>query len=464
VALSPTDAMVVHKTQFMKSCAKLGWYAASRQIWQTLAPEDSSLSLHEFDLKSAELVSSFRSFAHEKFGSAAGAFRAIDKHNTKQVRMPEFVAALHVLGFHRNLKSLFHGLDRHGRKSVTEEDLLFIDEWKPQPFLLAAANADAANEIKAALLERCGTYLRAWRRMLDKDNTNRCSWPQFQAACVSLQYNGDVAGAWRYLDSDFSGHISYQELDEASARVLLEFKAWATEEFGSLISAFQVFDEDDSREVTKQEFCTSCRTYNYIGKPTHLFHCLDVDGEGTLTLEEVCFLDGWETQEKQEETSEPEQPQQLQQLQQQECQSEQPQPPRQQMKPRPQSQPLQQLKQPTPPSSAISDVMRFLPRPSLDGCGSGGRAGPNTICWRACHGGCGCSNARKTIATSPLRKSNHSIYSGGPASLHLCFSPSPTNGVPGPTESDLNMSSGSYHLPGNGFWMGSKRQTPGPNT
>jgi len=350
--------MAVHKTQFMKSCAKLGWYSASRQIWQTLAAEDNgSMSLHELDLRSAELLASFRSFARAKFGSAAGAFRAIDKHHTKQVKMAEFIAALHVLGFHRNLKSLFHGLDRNGRKSVSEEDLLFIDEWKPQPFLLAVGSPDAAYEVKAALLERFGTYLRAWRRLLDKDNTNRCSWPQFQAACVSLRYNGDAAGAWRQLDDDFSGYISFQELDETAACVLLEFKAWATKEFGSMTSAFQVFHEDDSKEVTKQEFCRACRIYNYKGKPTHLFRCLDVDGEGSLMLDEVCFLDGWEIEEKDEETSEPE-PQQQRQPQQQQQQH----PPK-----TPQLEPLQQLKQPTPSttaeSAAISDVMRFLPRP-----------------------------------------------------------------------------------------------------
>ena len=30
------------------------------------------------------------------------------------------------------------------------------------------------------------SYLKAWRLVLDADNSNRCTWPEFQAACRKI--------------------------------------------------------------------------------------------------------------------------------------------------------------------------------------------------------------------------------------------------------------------------------------
>jgi len=75
---------------------------------------------------------------------------------------------------------------------------------------------------------------------------------------------------------------------------LSNFRRWCIAEFGSVRSAFAVFDSDCSGSLSFQEFRAACRVYGYDGSPRSLFSALDVDQQGTLALKEVVFLDDWE--------------------------------------------------------------------------------------------------------------------------------------------------------------------------
>lgn len=301
VALSPNDAMTLNKNQFMKACAKMGWQANSTLVWQTLDSDDSgTLALEKLDLRSAELLASFRKFIIDRFGSVAAAFEAIDTNHSNSVQFLDFAAALQSLGWKRSHKQLFMGLDKNDSKSITEDDMTFLDRWRPHAMLLATPNVQALNKIKAVLLEKFGSYLKAWRRLLDKDGTNRCNWNEFQAACEAIRFSGDRVGAWRAADKDLSGYITLSEIDMVAHEHLLRFKRWADEEFGSARNAFKTFDVDSSDEVTSQEFCRSCRIYGYAGKPFPLFKALDADLQGTLSNAEVAFLDDWDLEESEQ--------------------------------------------------------------------------------------------------------------------------------------------------------------------
>merc|ERR1712079_590207 len=75
---------------------------------------------------------------------------------------------------------------------------------------------------------------------------------------------------------------------------LIEFKDWADNEFGSVRSAFKVLDKDSSGQLTYKEFRGACRNYGFSGDLRVLFQCLDQMGESTIMLKEVTFLDDWE--------------------------------------------------------------------------------------------------------------------------------------------------------------------------
>lgn len=172
--------------------------------------------------------------------------------------------------------------------------MLFLDKWKPSAFLLAAPNPQAATEIKELLLSRYKNFLKAWRHSLDTDSSNHCKFDEFVAQCKKLGYSGDAPGAWRHLDSDLSGYITLHEIDPVSSDDLQAFKAWCDEEFGGVRSAFTVFDLSGDGDVTYREFRRSCRIYGFEGKVHHLFHALDVEKNGTVSAEEVSFLDDWD--------------------------------------------------------------------------------------------------------------------------------------------------------------------------
>eukprot|EP00933_Yihiella_yeosuensis_P065395 TRINITY_DN69170_c0_g1_i1.p1 TRINITY_DN69170_c0_g1~~TRINITY_DN69170_c0_g1_i1.p1 ORF type:complete len:423 (-),score=82.90 TRINITY_DN69170_c0_g1_i1:107-1195(-) len=177
------------------------------------------------------------------------------------------------------------------------EDLQFLDIWKPPGWLVAEPNYDEAAKLKKLMLDKYGHYLRAWRMVMDKDNSNTCNWNEFCAAMRSMKFHGDIAGAWLAIDDDVSGAISLNEIDSVSNAMLLEFKRWADEEFGSVRSAFKVLDKDHSSELTLQEFSAAVRSYGYTGQEILLFKCLDANGQGQLSLNEMSFLDDWEIPE-----------------------------------------------------------------------------------------------------------------------------------------------------------------------
>jgi Ca2+-binding EF-hand superfamily protein len=289
------DTMVLSKGELFKALHEIGWVGDVRLLYKILDKDDSGyIALSELDPEGAEGLAHFKYFIDDKFGGAANAFKALDKYNVKKVKQQEFLNAVKGFGFHFNARQIFHGFDRSGTKRVVEEDLLFLDKWKPAAYLCNEPNPRALDEFKALLERQYKTYLKAWRHVLDIDASNRCSFDEFTAACKKMHYNGDVAGVWRAIDDDVSGFITLYEIDPTSSNTLRDFRDWCAEEFGGVRYAFEVFDASGDNEVNYREFRRACRIYGYQGRPHPLFHALDVEQNGSLSLEEVVFLDRWE--------------------------------------------------------------------------------------------------------------------------------------------------------------------------
>jgi len=306
--LSPSGAMMLSKLQFFMACAEIGFRSEAKLLWQAFGKEEYDfLTLEELDPKSAIILAQFQRFITEQFGGAATAFRALDKLNRRMLPLQEFISALKTFGFQSNAKLLFHGLDHNGRRHLVAEDLLFLDRWKPPPFLLATPCTKAMAEVKSLFIKAYGGYLKAWRKVLDVDNSNRCSWSEFQAGCAKLGFQGDAPGAWRALDRGFAGFITLKDIDAVAAEFLDAFRTWARKEFGSVVAAFGVFGADGSdsaSSVSSREFSRACRFYGYRGNAMALFKALDVERDGSLTIKEVAFLDAWEIDDGQDEVVE----------------------------------------------------------------------------------------------------------------------------------------------------------------
>jgi len=293
-ALSPDGAMTLHRSEVFKACAHMGWQGDVRLLFSAFDKDNSGyVSIEELDARAAELLAHFHDFIMSKFGNATAAFQAFDKYNQKKLKQHEFISQVKNHGFQHPAKLLFHGLDHKEMKAVMCEDLLFLDRWKPPAFLTRSANPQAMEEFKSLLVRNYKNFLKAWRHCLDQDSSNRCNFGEFDSACQKLKFKGDTAGAWRALDEDLSGYITLQEIDPASSIALANFRRWCDEEFGSVRSAFSVFDNSGDNEVTYREWRRSLRIYGFEGDARELFWALDVERSGTLSLQEVEFLDDW---------------------------------------------------------------------------------------------------------------------------------------------------------------------------
>lgn len=158
----------------------------------------------------------------------------------------------------------------------------------------ADPSKDAVVVVKLKLLEKYNSYIKGWRLLLDRDNTYSCNWDDFKDSCQELGFTGDIAGAWRHLDARQSGTISLRDIDRDSHEMILEFRTWADNEFGSAKTAFSIFDDDGSNEVTFLEFKRACRIYGFDGEVKHLFRALSTTGSVTLSQEELAFMDGFD--------------------------------------------------------------------------------------------------------------------------------------------------------------------------
>merc|ERR1719305_1185508 len=85
---------------------------------------------------------------------------------------------------------------------------------------IAAANL---TEFKKVLSEKFGNMARAWR-IMDSDGNGKLSFMEWCQACRATGYNGDVRSIWKELDDDESGIVAFEELAPEEYEPLLEFK------------------------------------------------------------------------------------------------------------------------------------------------------------------------------------------------------------------------------------------------
>lgn len=194
---------------------------------------------------------------------------------------------------------------------ISKEDLMWLDGWQPPEWMWEYPDQSAWDSLRELVIQIYKHPLRAWRSLFDRDDSNQISWKEFQQACGTIRFLGNIGGAWRMLDADLSGYISMREYDFQSAQLLSSFKEWAEGNFGSVRLAFKALDADGSGTVSLNELKRVCNKLKWQGDVRLLFDCLDVDGardfsgEGvgkrSLSMQEVGFLDRWKMEPSDED-------------------------------------------------------------------------------------------------------------------------------------------------------------------
>lgn len=307
-ALDMDGTMNIRRVGLFESCRQLNWKGDVRALWKALDYNGSgSSTLEELDPNCAQLLAQFRVWALSTFGNKPSVplWKALDRRSRRRLTCQQFAQELFRQGFDLKPKTLAKWLDWQPKRYLTEEDLQFLDVWRPPSYLVAKPSFEGANEIRRLMLKKYGNYVKAWRNCMDKDNSNNCNWHEFVAATKTLRFTGDIAGAWLALDEDVSGSISLGEIDKAANGILIQFKEWAIEEFGGVRSAFKTISthiaggekKKESSDLSYKEFRLTLREFGFPGDANLLFDNLDQQGERRLGHKDVIFLDSWDLAE-----------------------------------------------------------------------------------------------------------------------------------------------------------------------
>lgn len=297
-ALDLDSSMSVQRAELFRACRQLSWRGDVRALWRALDHDGSGVTtLEELDPHCARLLAQFKQWAEDIWGPkpSVAMFKALDRNRTRKLRYGQFVEECEHRGFRQKVRTLAMWFDWQDHKVIVEEDLSILDAWRPPAYLMAEPNEKAAETFKEQLLQKHGHFIKAWRKEMDRDNSNSCSWHEFVEAAKKIKFVGDVAGAWLAFDENLNGHISLREISSSAHAVLTEFKRWADEEFGSVRTAFKVLDADSSNDLTYREFRGAVRNFGFIGDAQTLFKSLDQEGASHLSPKEVVFLDDWDT-------------------------------------------------------------------------------------------------------------------------------------------------------------------------
>jgi len=243
----------ISKVEMLKGCRQVAFGGDVMALWKAMDSDgDGCVQLPELDVRMALVLASFKKWCSEKHeGSSLKAINhlaAITRRRTAKWSAEDFIAALSLtnypgvpgMSFKQAAAMLHEAGDLTGHKYIVAQDLSFLDEWDPSPWLCAEPDIAGKDAMIAMLRSRYVNLIVAWRRLFDKNNKNHVTFKDFVTACNRLQIE-NVPGIWRALDAENLGFISLKNIDNESHSVLVNFKEWAEDTFGSITFAFRVF-------------------------------------------------------------------------------------------------------------------------------------------------------------------------------------------------------------------------------
>lgn len=312
-------------------CRRLNLDIDIRDLWASLDVDtDGHVTLEELGVRHAIILASFQQWARKDpmLGSCAAIWESPEAasvarkrtgtwYRGKKMMASVFLETVQSLEWPLALDEkartvLIGSLDLMDCGMVAREDLEWLDKWRPVEWVYAEPDPASLIQVKALLEERYGHPLRAWRCIMDEDDSNYVDWPEFKKACQKLKFKGNVAGAWRALDADLTGRITMKQFDEPSATLLASFKEWAEANFGSIAHCFKALDTDRSGALTFNEMRRACIKMHWAGNVRLLFDCLDADrvrdaksdGKRSISAHELAFLDSWHHEIKEDDIKE----------------------------------------------------------------------------------------------------------------------------------------------------------------
>jgi len=233
--LDPGNNGFIGFVHFCNACRKVGFQGSPREVWARLQKDSKGrVTLQAFDAKAFEALEAFKALTLQKHGSWLKAWEVIDKNKSGAVDEEEFAVTCTDIGYKDDAVKLFkYLLDEPCCNKLQLEDL---DLAAAQELRLDPARLDEGGVAKKEALEL--EELRKkneWKQLADLPSLKNL---------LKLRY-GTIASAWKHcLDRNGDGQISYME------------------------------------------FCRALREVSYRGAVRELWHELDKDQNGQISLGE----------------------------------------------------------------------------------------------------------------------------------------------------------------------------------
>jgi len=142
---------------------------------------------------------------------------------------------------------------------------------------------------KDLLTRKYGNLYRAWKLGLDPDGNGRVGQTEFFEAARRVGYKGSAKTLWREtVKDDEEGILRLRHLHEEAAAATEKFTELILKNYGTWLAAWvREFDVNRSGRCTKDDFIRILNKVNYPYSGERLFHWLDYDASGSITLEEI---------------------------------------------------------------------------------------------------------------------------------------------------------------------------------
>jgi len=145
------------------------------------------------------------------------------------------------------------------------------DEW--------TLGADCLISLRRLIIRKYGSITSAWRHGMDFDGNGRLSFAEWSKALRQIGFEGDIKAAFRQLDDDSSGIVTFAEFDPDMAAKMKEFKHKVLNHFLEREShndkdwneVWVMIDENGNNKLERDEFVEVCETVGYDGEPLEMF-------------------------------------------------------------------------------------------------------------------------------------------------------------------------------------------------
>jgi len=137
-----------------------------------------------------------------------------------------------------------------------------------------------------------GSILRGWRRELDQDGSLEIGFAEFCKCMASLGVQIDALRLFQGNDCPQS--FKLQDLAPEPAALLSRFRIWVKKNFEGPAGMFSAFDSSQVGSISREVFFQGCkeRTSEFNdAELEEVFNCIDFDDGGSVTPDEIVFLE-----------------------------------------------------------------------------------------------------------------------------------------------------------------------------